>query len=289
MKKVLIIGASGMIGHQMWMMAQKYYNAFAFIRKSKSHYDNWNLFNSKNVIDGVNVTDFSLVESKLIKIKPDVVINCTGITIRKKEIQDLNYTLNVNSLFPQKLAKWCQNQGVRLIHFSTDCVFSGKKGYYAESDIPDATDHYGTTKFLGEVIGDKILTLRIPVIGRELEGKTELLEWVLRQKNQKIKGYSRALYSGMTVHQASKEIYKLIESTTILGGLYHISTPPISKYDLIHKINQIYKLNIQIDKEDTHITNKVLISEKYQQITGFSAPSWEIMLEEALAENDLTY
>ncbi|MES2803314.1 MAG: SDR family oxidoreductase [Bdellovibrionota bacterium] len=284
--KILVFGASGMIGHQMWYKLNKEFPGMVYgtVRQSANHYDRFKIFDSKFLIPNLDVTDFSKVLQVLEQVKPDVVLNCVGITLRKPEIKNFELTLEVNSLFPQRLGRWAAQHQKRLIHFSTDCVFAGSDGMYTEVSIPDAQDVYGKTKFLGEVLGNYSLTLRCPIVGREIEGKTELIEWFLKQKNNKITGYAKAIYSGITSAEMARQIILILRKFPNLTGLYQISSEPISKYELLKLLNQISTTGASIDKDESYSTNKSLDSKKYRQLTGYVPPSWGAMLTEMMEE-----
>ncbi len=284
--KILVFGASGMIGHQMWYKLNKEFpgHVYGTVRQSLNHYEQFKIFDSKYLIPNLDATDFAKVLQVLDQVKPDVVLNCIGITLRKPEAKNLELCTEVNSLFPQRLDKWAAQHQKRLIHFSTDCVFAGSDGMYSETSIPDAQDIYGKTKFLGEVSGSHSLTLRCPIIGREIEGKTELVEWFLKQKNNKIKGYANAIYSGITSAEMARQIILIIRKFSNLTGLYQISAAPISKYELLQLLNQISGLGVTIDKDEGYSTNKSLDSKKYRQVTGYVPPLWSAMLTEMMEE-----
>lgn len=288
--KILIFGASGMIGHHVWYKLNKEFpgQVYGTVRKKVSEYEKYGFFCPEKLISSIDVVDFEHVINTLNKINPDVVINCVGITLRKPEIKDLDYCLKVNSLFPQKLGRWASEKNKRLIHLSTDCVFSGKDSFYTENSIPDADDIYGRTKFLGEVLGSHSLTIRCPLIGREIEGKTELIEWFFKQKDLTIKGFSKAIYSGLTTAEFSRELIKIIKNYTSLTGLIQISSDPISKYELLKQLNEISQNNCKLLIDDSYATNKSLNSEKYRQLTGYVSPCWKSMLEELVLEKSLS-
>ncbi len=284
--KILVFGANGMIGHQMWYKLNKEFpgQVYGTVRQSVQHYEQFKIFDLKYLIPNLDVTDFDKVLQVLDRVKPDVVLNCIGITLRKPEAKNLELCVEVNSLFPQRLDKWAAQHQKRLIHFSTDCVFAGSDGMYSETSIPDAQDIYGKTKFLGEVSGSHSLTLRCPIIGREIDGKTELVEWFLKQKNNKIKGYAKAIYSGITSAEMARQIILIIRKFSNLTGLYQISSEPISKYELLQLLNQISGLGVTIDKDEAYSTNKSLDSKKYRQVTGYVPPLWSAMLTEMMEE-----
>lgn len=280
MKKILIFGVGGMIGHQMYrQFANSDFTVLGTIKQPFKNYEQFNLFNSEQIKDQFDVFEFDRVQSLLNNYRPDVILNCIGITLRKPEIKDLEYSQKINSDFPHMLNTWCENNNSNLIHFSTDCVFSGKTGPYTEMSIPDAVDIYGITKAKGEVSGPNSLTLRGSMIGRELFGKSELLEWALSQKNNSVKGFSKAYYSGVTTSVMSDLVAKIVSSENILTGLYQVSGPTISKFDLLHLINTEFSLNMTIEKNESYATEKILISQKISKKLGFYCSPWSVMIQ----------
>ncbi len=278
--KVLVFGAGGMIGHKMFQAfsAQKL-ETYAVIRQKISNYAAFNLFNSKNTFDQIDILEAEKLEKVLTQVKPDVILNCIGVTLRKPEITNLEYCRKVNTDFPWLLNNWVSANNSYLIHFSTDCVFSGKESPYSEASPKTATDNYGITKAAGEVTGNHSLTLRGSMIGRELFGKTELLEWAISKKNQQIKGFSKAIYSGVTTNVMAELVHQLLHRTDRLTGLYQVSSAPISKFDLLKMINSQLQLNMTIVEDSSYATSKVLISDKLAERIGFYCPSWPVMIE----------
>lgn len=284
--RILIFGAGGMIGHRMFKTLKKQgHEVFGTLKKDLKEYDQFNIFKKSEIVTHLDVLDSKYVIESLNQIQPDVVLNCVGITLRKPEITDEAYCTKVNAEFPHLLDRWCTENKKYLIHFSTDCVFSGKDGPYTEDSVKSATDIYGRTKAAGEVSSAYSLTLRGSMIGLELFGKTELLEWALSQKGQTIKGYSQAIYSGITTNLMGDLVSKIIAKPPFLTGLYQVSSDPISKYDLLVLINKVFNLNMTILKEEAHATSKVLISKKIQNQIGFICPGWNEMLDQILIEN----
>src|SRR5207253_2340396 len=150
--------------------------------------------------------------------------------------------LSINSLFPHRLARLCHAAKARLIHVSTDCVFSGRKGNYTEADQPDAEDLYGRSKLLGEVQGPGCLTLRTSIIGRELDTRQGLVEWFLSNQGRKVKGYRRAIFSGLTTDALSELIGRIILNHPDLEGLWHVASAPINKFELISLVRDVFKV-----------------------------------------------
>lgn len=281
-KKILILGVSGMLGHRMWRtFATTPYQIVGTVRKNKDHYKALGLPKTEQLIDSVDVEDLAKLKNILDQEKPDVVINCVGLTLRKKDLGDIEKCYRLNSMLPQYLGQWCNQHQAKLVHFSTDCVFDGKKGgAYSEADMPTAFDHYGQSKFLGEVGNGKNLTLRLSIVGRELENKTELIEWIFSQAHKAASGYANAFYTGLTTQKVSSEVLRLLQNFPELSGVYQVSSEKISKYEIIQKLNEKFNLGIQLQKNVEYKSDKSLDSSRYQKATGFESPSWDNMIEE---------
>lgn len=288
--KILIFGATGMIGHRVWLGAKEKWSneVYGVSRRPSSEFKDYNIYDH-NLMSNVDVTNWQEVEKILTKIKPDVIVNALGITIRKTEIADIDTALTVNSFFPKRLLKWSQENNSRVIHFSTDCVFDGGQGSYLETSQPTAKDNYGRTKFLGEIEGKNALTLRFSCIGRELYAHSELLDWFLAQKGKKIKGYSQAMYSGVTTHVIARETCRMIDQFPDLNGVYQISSTAISKYDLLCMAKINFQLDVEIEKFENYISDKTLNCDKYRRETGFTPASWKEMMDELSSDGRIAY
>ena len=267
-----------MIGHQILLgLLEENFLIHAHFKEKKSKQ---NFLKSKDTIfyffeiTAINIQEF------LLKVNPDIIINAAGVTIRRLEDSSLNQIIFTNSLLPNILNKWSEKHNCRLIHFSTDCVFSGKKGKYKENDITDALDIYGKTKSLGEVNSDHCLTLRSSMVGFELNNKTELLEWVFKNQNKTINGFSNIIYSGITTSLMSKIIVNIIKDFPDLTGIYNVSSTPISKYYLLKKINTIFDLNIEIKATESKASDKSLMYSRFFNKTRIEIPKWDSMLLE---------
>lgn len=283
--KILVLGAGGMIGHKMYqVLSMEYPETYACFKRGFDEYKELGLFNQSYVIDDIDVYEFGKLEKMLNQLRPNVILNCVGITLRKKEIQNLEYCLEVNSLMPHRLKCWSAQNNAYLVHFSTDCVFDGAIGEYTENSPPSAKDNYGKTKYLGEVLGPRCLTLRGSMIGRELYGKTELLEWALAQRGKTIKGYANALYSGVTTSIMAELVTRILKLPSRLEGVYQVSSEPISKLDLLRKINHVFDLKMQIDEDCSYVSKKDLNSSKIRREIGFVCPSWDEMINQLAAE-----
>jgi dTDP-4-dehydrorhamnose reductase len=284
--KIFILGAGGMLGHKMYQELSSHFpDTYACFRKPFQDYEEFGVFNPEKVIDKVDVLPFANLNDVLDKLKPDVIVNCLGITLRKAEVKDLDYCLELNSILPHMLDCWAAQNNSHLIHFSTDCVFDGVEGGYTEVSFPSAKDIYGRTKYLGEVSGPHSLTLRGSMIGRELHRKTELVEWALSQRGQTIKGYSKVIYSGVTTKVMSGLVLSILKRPTLLSGLYQVSSKPISKYELLQKMNRAFSLNMQIIEDCSYVSKKDLVGSKIQREMDFVCPSWDEMIDQLASES----
>ena len=236
----------------------------------------------------ISAENDSRIAELLMLEKPDVVLNCIGVVKQLKESKDVKSSESANSKLPHLLSEICQKINARLIHFSTDCVFSGRTGNYKETDIPDPIDVYGTTKFLGELNNDRDLTLRTSFVGRELVHFSNLFEWARRQQNKEISGFSGAIYSGLTTKSLARIVGSLISDHLSLTGLFHVASQPISKYDLLCILNSKLNLKLSITPDDVLISDRSLDGTRFLLTTGLEVPSWDQMLDEFVSD-EMTY
>lgn len=211
--------------------------------------------------------------------QPDIVINCIGIIKQLPNSNDHLESLAINASLPHRLAKYCSVFGARLVHFSTDCVFSGKQGEYKESDFPDAHDLYGRSKFLGEVDYANTLTLRTSIIGHEMSGSKSLVDWFLSQSGT-VKGFSKAIFSGLPTIELARVVRQFVIPNPALEGLYHLSVDPINKYDLLSLVADVYEKDIEIIADDKLVIDRSLNSDKFRGSTGFSPRPWRELIED---------
>lgn len=271
--RLLILGGGGMLGHKVWQLGRERFATMATLRggaAAAAHYG----FPASEVIPGVDAFDFDSVVRAIDKAKPDVVVNCIGIIKQLPTAQDPIVSIGINSLFPHRLHALGRTAGARVIHISTDCVFSGRKGNYAEADQSDAEDLYGRSKFLGETAGEGALTLRTSIIGRELSGASGLVEWFLGNRGKTVNGYTRAVFSGLTTNRLSEVIFDVMENHPGLSGLYQVSVDPINKYDLLRLLNDAYDAKAEIRPDDSVVIDRSLDSSRFRAATGFAPPSW---------------
>lgn len=290
MKRILIFGAAGMLGHKLYQRYQDRYDVWATVRSSYPSYANYGIFNSEHIIGGVDAFNLDTATQALATVRPDVVINCIGIIKQLKEAKDPIISLTINSMFPHRLATLSRAAGARFIHISTDCVFNGRKGDYTEDDPSDAEDLYGRTKFLGEVDCPNALTIRTSIIGRELNSQSSLIEWFLShrpgEKNagQPVRGFRRAIYTGFTTQAMADIIADVIDHHPELCGVWQVSSEKINKYDLLLLARDAYGMDIKIEPYDDFVLDRSLDSSRFRSETNFTPPSWETMIREMAAD-----
>ena len=283
--RILIIGANGMIGHMIfdYFCAQKDFETFGLVRKICD-----NKINQENLIQENNLSDQNKIRKLIENLLPNLVINCIGIVKQNLIINDIDKSIYLNSFFPKVLHQICQNNQIRFLTFSTDCVFKGTKGFYNELDVVDSEEIYGISKYLGEIGGyNNALTLRTSFIGKELNKKRGLLEWFLLQSKLKknINGYANAIYSGLPTIEIARIIHKYIIPNADLHGLYHLSSEPINKYTLLKLIKENYSLDIMINKDYDNVIDRSLDSSKFKSETGFNPQSWEKLIQTMYMNN----
>ena len=286
--KVLIIGGSGMLGHKLVQVLQNRFDVWTTLRSEFSRYGYLGLFNFEKTFDLMDVSAFEKFEERLNKLKPEVVINAAGIVKQIPSSKDIINTLTVNSIFPQKLAQAAKHLKFRLMTISTDCVFDGKKGNYKEEDIPNAVDLYGKSKNLGEVVEENCLTLRTSIIGREIETSHSLIEWLISNRGGRIKGFKKAIYSGFPTVILAEIIGDIIKNYPDLQGLYHLSSEPINKFELLSLVNEAYQLGISIETDENFEIDRSLDSSRLRQELGFKPRKWEDMIK-IMAEDATPY
>ncbi len=266
-----------MLGHKVFQtLSSNHQNVKCTIfgKMSDPFYSRIDLFRPTSVIEKIDVMDYQAVERVIRDLRPDFLVNCVGIIKQRDEANQAIPSITINSLLPHRLASTLAEYGGRLIHISTDCVFSGKRGMYTEEDPSDAEDLYGKTKALGEVTGANCLTLRTSIIGRELSQFRSLLEWFLAQKGRSIRGYQRVIYSGVTTNYLSSLIERIISDNMQLQGLYQVVSPPITKYDLLCLLREAYYLDVDIVPDSEVVSDRSMIGEKFLRATGFKMPTW---------------
>lgn len=272
--KILVLGASGMLGNAVIrvMHESSGLQVVGTVRSSNIP-QSFTKEIAKNIISGFDVLNHDSLLKVFAIVKPDVVINCVGLVKQLAEVNDPIITLPINAILPHQLANLSGLVGARLIHISTDCVFAGNKGNYKETDISDATDLYGKSKYIGEVDYPHAITLRTSIIGHELQDAHSLIGWFLSQKNS-CKGFSKVVFSGLPTVVLAKLIRDIVLPRPALTGVYHVAARPISKYDLLKLVANVYKKSIEIIPDDQEVMDRSLNAEKFKNATGYEAPEW---------------
>ena len=277
--RVLVLGATGMLGNAVFRLfgQSPSYHVFGTARSGsvlRLLPEHLHL----QVTTGVDAANFDQLTGLFAKVKPDIVINCVGLIKQLAESDDPLEAIPINSLLPHRLAQLCQVAGARLVHVSTDCVFSGDKGMYVESDSADCRDLYGRSKYLGEVDYPHAITLRTSIIGHELNSTRSLVGWFLSQTGC-VTGFNRAIFSGLPTVEIARIIRDYVIPHPELHGLYHVSAEPISKFKLLTLIAEEYDKKIEIKSDDKLMIDRSLNSTRFQLATGFKPKSWPKLIK----------
>jgi dTDP-4-dehydrorhamnose reductase len=281
----LVLGGSGMLGHKLCQILSADFDVSATFRSAST--DLPELYGSTRPIGGVDALAFDTVAGAVETARPDVVVNAIGIVKQRAAALDPVLSISVNSLFPHRLAALCTASHARLIHFSTDCVFSGRRGNYTESDEPDPVDLYGRSKLLGEVAGPGMLTIRTSIIGRELENMTGLLEWFLSRAGTRVPGYAKTIWSGVTTNFMAAVVGKLARTRSDVSGIFNLSGPPLSKYELLRRLNEVFGTATTVERDETVVSDRSLNSDRFWSRTGLKQPNWDDMLSELVEDSRL--
>lgn len=268
--KIMVIGGRGMAGHMVvdYLSSETEHVVFYTVRGQKTSARN------AYVVDVMNAKEIQIL---LQQVKPDIVINCVGLlndNASKRRIE----SIYVNGLFPHLLAKYGDDIGFKLIHISTDCVFSGKKGDYIENDETDGATVYAKTKSLGEVVQGDHLTIRTSIIGPEIKPDgIGLFHWFMQQRGE-ILGYRKVYWSGVTTLELAKAIEWSIKRN--VKGLVHLTGPrKISKFDLLGLLKTVFdRQDIVIVPYDGKISDKSLTNTR--EDFNYSVSEYREMLEE---------
>jgi dTDP-4-dehydrorhamnose reductase len=278
--RILVLGATGMLGHKLVQRLSAGHEVVGTTRSATVPA----ALRGQRLISGVSAEDFSSITRALAAFRPEAVVNCIGLIKQLKP--NRRDQIAINAMFPHQLLELCQAAGARLIHLSTDCVFSGRHGNYTESSPPDPVDDYGRSKLLGELEAGG-LTLRTSIIGRELSGGHGLVEWFYRQRGQSTRGFRKAIYSGLTTLEMSRVIANVLEQHPTLEGVWHVSSAPINKCELLNKVNALADLKAVIEPQDDFVCDRSLDSARFERQTGYQSPSWDAMLEEMVRDGEV--
>ena len=277
--RVLVLGVTGMLGNAMLRFMSENTDLVVYGTARKEEAKQW--FSGKltgQIIAGVDVENHDSLVKAFAKVRPDVVINCVGLVKQLADSNDPLQAVPINTLLPHRLAALCQATGARLVQISTDCVFSGAKGNYQESDLPDADDLYGRSKLLGEVDYPHAITLRTSIIGHEMSGHRSLVDWFLSQQGS-VKGFTRAIFSGLPTVELARVVCDFVLPSPQLHGLYHVAARPINKFDLLKLVAQTYGRDIEIVPSDELVIDRSLNAERFKAATGYVPPEWPDLVQ----------
>lgn len=272
--RALVLGASGMLGNAVFrVFAEASDTEVVGTARSQSAMAQLPKAPNAQLIYGVDVGDADGLAKVLGNVRPDLVVNCIGLVKQLSDAKDPLQAIPINSLLPHRLARLCDLVQARLIHVSTDCVFSGARGNYSEDDLPDANDLYGRSKLLGEVDYPHAVTLRTSIIGHELQGAHSLLGWFLAQQGS-VRGFAKAIFSGLPTVELARVMRDIVAPRPELRGLYHVAAEPIAKYDLLQLIAEQYQKSIEIVRDEQLAIDRSLSATRFNEATGYTPPPW---------------
>lgn len=279
-KRLLVLGASGMLGNAVlrWFARDESYQVYGSVRGSASSTSLKAKAPAAEFVHGIDVESLDSLTRLFAQVRPEVVVNCIGVVKQLAEADDPLTAIPINALLPHRLARLAQVAGARLVHISTDCVFSGGKGGYVESDPADATDLYGRSKLMGEVDYDNAVTLRTSIIGHELASAHGLVGWFLTQTGP-VRGFTRAVFSGLPTVELARVIQQHVLPHPELRGTYHVSVAAIDKYSLLKLVAAAYGRSTDIAADDKLVIDRSLNSERFRSATGYQPPAWPELVQ----------
>lgn len=276
-KRVLLLGATGTLGSHL---AKVLPNKFLVVRPRPRGLDTSPGHDDMNWLStSIDVANQASIYELVREAQPDMVVNCIAVTPGTPYAGDHRINILVNSLFPHVLAAASRNHGAHLIHISTDGVFSGRRGNYAEEDLPDPPDLYGRSKLLGEVTSENSLTIRTTFFG--LSPKRDgLVDWLISNRGQTVKGFASYTFSGLSLTSLGRVLISIIESSAPVTGLYHVGGPPLSKYNLLRMLSDKLDLHARIEPATTPYIDRSLDSSRFWKAIEMDMPKLEIMIDE---------
>lgn len=279
-QRIVVLGATGMLGNAVlrFFASKADFEVHGTVRNWNAVRELQNMAPNARFVPGVDVESLDSLTRLFATVQPDMVINCIGIVKQLADANDPLIALPINSLLPHRLARLAQVAGARLVHMSTDCVFSGARGNYVEGDFPDANDLYGRSKLLGEVDYPNAITLRTSIIGHELSGNRSLIDWFLSQTGE-VKGYKNAIFSGLPTVEIARIIHDHVIPNPDLHGLYHVSAAPINKFELLSLVADTYSQKIAIRPQDDFVIDRSLNSDRFRSATGFKPKPWPDLIK----------
>ena len=274
----LVIGASGMLGFAVHrVLHDRGMDVVGTVRGEMASKHPWCA--GLRLHPGVDVTDLAAVDRALRTVRPDVIVNAAGVLSSASGIQ--GSALLVNSRFPRWLALRAGQLGIRLVHFSTDGVFAGRRGGYDETHLPDADDVYGVQKFLGEPTGPGVVVLRTSLLGRGLVPNRSLVDWFLGCTGT-VRGFRRAVFSGLPVNEIGRVLADcILGREKPLEGLFHLSAEPIAKYDLLVLMRSAWaKVDVEVVPDDGVVLDRSLDSARLRETISYSPPTWDRLISD---------
>lgn len=269
-----------MLGHHLLTSWWRQHEVCVTLRGPLATYSQYGLFDSDNAYTNVDVCDTERVLEVMGEFRPEAVINCVGIIKQRSAAKQSIPSIQINSIVPHRLNLICAAAGARFVHLSTDCVFNGRRGNYRQSDHADAEDLYGLSKYLGEVREKSAITIRSSIIGTELSRKQSLVEWFLAQRGT-IKGFTNAIYTGVTTIEMARIIEHVLTEEAELHGVWQVASEPINKYELLCGLAaRLGRSDINIEPDHTFHCDRSLDGSEFSNRTGYRVPSWERMLQE---------
>lgn len=279
--RVLVLGGDGMLGHELQARWSARHEVWVTLRRERGAYGPRAARFGERACFDVDARRAAALEDVLARARPEVVVNAVGLVKQRAEAQDPIAAIEVNALLPHRLARLCGEAGARLVHVSTDCVFSGARGRYTERDDPDPVDLYGRSKLLGEVTGaPHCLTLRTSIIGLELGRACGLVEWFLGQRGV-VRGHRRAIYTGLTTAELARALERLLLQPDPPAGLWHLASAPIDKHDLLTRLaRRLGRTDVEIVPDDAVVCDRSLDGRALEARTSYRVPTWDTMLDE---------
>jgi dTDP-4-dehydrorhamnose reductase len=277
-ERILVLGCSGMLGSAVYRLfsTESNHAVFGTVRSLRSVTEA-KFGNADGLIESVDAGDIDSIIGAFVRARPSVVINCIGLVKQLAASEDPLAVLPINSLLPHRLGRLCKAGGARLVHVSTDCVFSGRKGGYRESDASDAEDLYGRSKYIGELTESHTVTLRTSIIGHELNTAHGLVDWFLAQPGP-VKGFEKAVFSGLPTVVLAELIRDCVIPDKDLSGVWHVSSDPINKLDLLRILAEVYERSTVIVPDGHLVIDRSLDSTRFRERTGFRAAPWPALI-----------
>jgi dTDP-4-dehydrorhamnose reductase len=281
--RILVLGAGGMLGHQMLRrLSARFPDTWGTLHGTRAGLPASisKLFDPARTLEGVEATDLDALDTAVRRVAPTVLVNCVGAIKQKGETREEYLAYALNATLPHRLAAIAGALEARLIHISTDCVFSGRKvgGRYTEAEEPDPGDLYGRSKLAGEVLGPDLLTLRTSFIGREPAHHVSLLDWLLAHRGGAVRGYARVWWSGLTASHVADVVGDVIARLPSLAGLYHLSGERLTKFDLLCRLRDGLGLDVRVEPDDGPALDRSLDGSRFAAATGYVFPGWEALV-----------